>query len=120
MQLNRRVCDHLLFTIRVITFAICGFVAVSGHYPPALAQRARIQIEEIPVITTTDAMQNDHIEELNKHLQATDDNVRALQALTAQIASDAAVERGQFRLLIGIIALLSGAGVVIQIKRKLV
>lgn len=113
-----RPIDYILQIIRVSIFSICAFVAFSGHYPPSLAQRTHYELATVPVITTTDSTQNDHIDAINKHLQATDDNVKALQVLTTQIATDNAVRNGQVNVLIGILGLLAAGGFVIQIIRR--
>ncbi|WP_213805760.1 hypothetical protein [Granulicella sp. dw_53] len=118
MPFRNRLRNHVLFAIRVAILGICAFTAISGRYPPASAQKARFEIQTVPVITTEDARQDDKLDSINKHLQATDDNVKALQVLTAQVASDVAVKEGQISVLLGIVCLLAGGGLVIQIKRK--
>lgn len=116
--MSNRVSDRLLFLIRLTILAICAFVSLSGRFPPAFAQRMHYTIETIPVITTTDSLQNDHIDAINKHLQASDDNIKALQLAVTQLTSDIAVAQGQVRELLGLLALLVAGGYAVQIYRK--
>jgi hypothetical protein len=89
---------------------------LSGHFPSVYAQRTGIQT--IPVLTTEDALQDEKLTSMDKHLEATDTEVARQAAITATTVSDISEMRGESRVLFGLLGLLSTVQIAIQVRRK--
>jgi hypothetical protein len=110
------ILDNLMLASKVLVLSLCAFVTLSGHFPPVYAQRTGIQT--IPVLTTEDALQDEKITSMDKHLEATDAEVARQAAITATSVSDISEMRGESRVLFGLLGLLSTVQIVIQVRRK--
>ncbi len=62
----KRFKGKLLISIKLTVLGVYLFLAVSGHYPPVMAQIHKTQIQTIPVLTVEDAVQDTNIEAANK------------------------------------------------------
>jgi hypothetical protein len=117
-RLTNTVDNHCSFGIKIAVLCVCVFVMFGGSYPPVQAQHARYQIQTVPVITTEDAVQDNNIAAINKHLQSTDDiethNVEAI----AHLDSTLSYMQGEERVVGGLLALLTGGGLFLQIRRR--
>jgi hypothetical protein len=78
---------------KVLVLSIGAFVSLSAHFSPVYAQRTGIQT--IPVLTTEDALQDEKMTSMGKHLEATDTEVARQAAITGSSASDSSEMRGQ-------------------------
>jgi hypothetical protein len=116
-KLTSATRNHALFGLKIAILAICLFTAFGGHYPPAAAQRLTYRVQTVPVITTEDALQDSDIAALNKHLQSTDDVVKAMKVEQDRRGSEMDNWHGEERIIGGIIALLAAGGLVLQIKQ---
>jgi hypothetical protein len=109
--------NHALFGLKVVILATCLFTAFGGHYPPASAQRISYRVQTVPVITTEDALQDNNIDAINKHLQSTDDVVKAMKVEQDRRGSEMDNWHGEERIIEGIIGLMVGSGLFLQVKQ---
>jgi hypothetical protein len=116
MSIGRRLSDKVIFAFRSIFLFLCLYLAVSGHYPPVLAQRP--QQVPVPVLTVEDAMQDHDIAEVNKHLEATDAKVQKQWDKQNKIENDLSGLQGEERIIGAVLTLLSGSGIILQIRKK--
>jgi hypothetical protein len=105
-----RLTDHALTSVKAIILAVCLFTAFGGHYPPMFAQKS-YRIETFPILTTEDAMQDDHILAINS-------SIKALQEQAARQDSDIAFMHGEERIIGGLLSLLTAGGLVLQFRQK--
>jgi hypothetical protein len=103
------------------TMTVCFFFAFGGHYPPAYAQR----VQQVPVLTVEDAVQDTYIKSINDHLMATDARAEAERARIEDlkkdlndVKSDIAGMHAEARIVQFIIGALSSAGLILQVRRK--
>lgn len=97
-------------SLKCAILGMCLFAAMDGKYPPVLAQQHEMSAE--------DATQDANITELNKHLENTDRNVSSLQSAGNSNALAIAEMQGEERVFFTILGILSGAGIVLQVKTK--
>jgi hypothetical protein len=117
-KVKRPMREHVQIGCKLIVLAICMFVAFGGNYPPATAQVAKQGI--VPVLTVEDAVQDAHIGEINDHLKATDAEVARNWAVLQKNAEDISGMQGEERGIGGVLGLLSGIQIVLQIRKKAV
>jgi hypothetical protein len=89
----------------------------SGHYPPVQAQRAPAPVQ-VPVLTYEDAIQDHDIAEVNKHLENTDAKVQKQWDKQNKIENDLSGLQGEERIIGGVLSLLSGGGIILQLKKE--
>ena len=109
--LSKQLANRSLLVIRAIILAISAFVCFGGHFPPVFAQQKSQRLLTMPVITTEDAMQDDHISAINQHLMATDVRVTASEERINEWM-------GEERVVEGVIGLLAVGGLVLQIRQQ--
>lgn len=98
----------LLLAVKTLTVVVCLYVALSGMYPPGMAQG--LVVQPVPVITTEDALQDDRIKTMQD--QVSKQFVR-MNSVEAAIAGMQAEER-----VIGaVIGILTSAGLILQVKK---
>jgi hypothetical protein len=114
--LTAKILNHVSFGLKLAIITVCLVMMFDGHYPPVHAQSRRIQT--VPVITTEDAMQDDRIAALNRHLEATDARVESLRQTMEATGNDVSAVRGEIEAFGLLLTVLSIAALVIQIRRK--
>jgi hypothetical protein len=121
-SLTNGLSNHLLLILRIGIVGICLIATFGVGYPPASAQR---QVQNMPVITVEDAIQDDHIEGINKHLEADDrraDNHDAtIDKIVKRIDDLENYESkiiGGLATALAIIGLMTGCTIVIQVRQK--
>jgi hypothetical protein len=117
MSIGPRVTDKLLFWMRIVFIFLCGFLAFGGHYPPVLAQKP-MQIQEVPVLTVEDAVQDNNIKAMNDHLVSTDATVRLQWTAINKLVSDVSGMQGEERIIGVILGLISTGGIILQVRKK--
>jgi hypothetical protein len=113
LSIGPRITDKLVFLIKFATLAVCLFVAFSGHYPPLAAQ-----ILPPPVLTYEDAIQDHDIAQVNKHIEATDARVQKQGESLNILANEMAGLQGEERIIGAVLSLLSGGGIILQLRKK--
>jgi hypothetical protein len=76
---NPRVFNHLLFALKLTILSACLLVVFGGHHPPVQAQSRHVRVQSGPAVTTEDAMQDDRIAAINRHLESTDATVETIR-----------------------------------------
>ncbi len=121
---------NALIAIRVSAIAVCGYFMFGGAHPPASAQtrdqrQVYAPVLTAPVLTVEDAGQDKNIAELdkdiaelNKHIEATDANSNRAWIATEKNAEAIAGMQGEERGVGGFLVLLSGTGLVLQVRNK--
>jgi hypothetical protein len=121
-----RISEHLPLALKVLATSLCLVVSFSGRYPPAQAQVQRSAfVRTASGISVEDVQQDDHIGEINKHIEATDGRVEKLGIEVAAANSDISALRsdlsgihGEERGFAGFLAFLSGIQIFIQVRKK--
>jgi hypothetical protein len=113
-----RLAHRKLLFIRTAIIAVCFIGAFVIGYPPGLAQRATYRIQTIPVITTEDALQDQHLDDQEKHLSSNDARIDDLKKHQEETDSHIANWSGAFSATLIIVTILSGWGISLQIKQK--
>jgi uncharacterized coiled-coil protein SlyX len=118
---KRAAIGRIAFAVKIATMAVCFFFALGGHYPPCLAQR----VQQIPVLTVEDAVQDTYIKSINDHLVGTDARAEAerirledLKKELNDLKSDVSGMHAEARVVQFIIGALSSAGLILQVRRK--
>ncbi len=94
-------------------------MAISGNHPPANAQlRPAGAVPVVPVLTIEDALQDSDIAAVNKHVDSTDANVARNWVGVQKNAADIAGMQGEERGIGAFLALLSGTGLILQVRSK--
>jgi hypothetical protein len=115
----RRVFPPGQLVLKVVFIAICAVVALGGHHPPSYAQTAQqIQSQYIPVITAKDAVQDTDIAALNKHVDNTDDNVKAQWQAISLLQSDISGMRGEERVIGAVLGLVASSSLILQWRKR--
>lgn len=110
----RRVFPLGQLVLKVSFIVVCFVVAFSGHHPPAYAQTPQF----VPVITAEDAVQDSNIAALNKHIEATDVNVKEQWRTITQIQTDISGMRGEERIIGAVLGLIASSSMILQWRRK--
>jgi len=111
-----KVYQYSQLALKGTVFAVCFYLALSGTHPPAQAQNSPQLV--LPVLTAEDAVQDTRIAEMNKHLEVADANNTRVWAETQKNAADIAGMQGEERGIGAFLALLSGTGIVLQVRSK--
>jgi hypothetical protein len=118
--LTTGLSDHLLLMLRIAIIGVCLVATFGVGYPPASAQRTA---QTAPSVE--DAIQDDHIEAINKHLEAND-----RRADNHDVTTDKIVKRiddlenyeskiiGGLATALVIIGFMTGCTIVIQVRQK--
>lgn len=110
----RRVFPLGQLVLKVSFIGVCFVVAFSGRHPPAYAQTPQF----VPVITAEDAVQDSNIAALNKHIEATDVNVKEQWRTITQIQTDISGMRGEERIIGAVLGLIASSSMILQWRRK--
>lgn len=106
------VLRRVSLSLKVLAVFVCIFAALSGHYPPAHAQRlsqpdSQIQMPSQLAVSPYDPEFASDISGLNDHLKNTDSNVKELTTRVDTLSGDVREMNGSmkvyFWLLSGII-----------------
>jgi hypothetical protein len=106
--MTKHIANQLLLYIRLSIVAVCLLATFGLGYPPVHAQRT----------TTEDALQDQHLAEIEKHLSSTDSRLDDLKKHQEETDHTIATWAGAFSATLLIVGILSGWGVAIQIKQK--
>jgi hypothetical protein len=101
----------LQIAVKLAVLAVCVMTVFGGHYPPAHAQQTHRVTQILPILTVEDAVQDNNIEAVNKHLEATDTTISRMELTMQKAEADVSGIQGEER---GIGALL-GALTLLQI-----
>jgi len=99
-----------MLALRLAILVISGIAALSGKYPPTASAQSAISAE--------DATQDANISSLNKHIESTDANVLRQETALNINAMAIAELQGEERVFFGILSILTGASIVIQVKGR--
>lgn len=113
-----KVAYRLQIVLKLAFLAVCLFVAIGGYYPTAYPQEHRRPLPVFPVITTEDAMQDHDIDSINEHLNATDARLQKELEAEQKNSLDISGIQGEERIIGSVLALLSSAGLILQVRRK--
>jgi hypothetical protein len=114
--LTNSILNRAHFVIKIAILFICLGTVFSGHYPPVHAQSRRIQT--VPVITTEDAMQDDRITAINRHLEATDAHLEALRLVADETKNGQTFIQGEIAAVGLLLTVLTIAALIVQLKTK--
>lgn len=121
MKKRASAIGRIAAAVKIATICVCFFFAFGGHYPPAYAQR----VQQVPVLTVEDAVQDTYIKSINDHLTASDSRVEEERARIddlkkdlSDLKSDVAGMHAEARIVQFIIGALSSAGLILQVRRK--
>jgi hypothetical protein len=103
--------------LKLAFIAVCAYVVFGGNHPPATAQ-ARMQPQYVPVITAEDAVQDNNISALNKHLENTDATAKEQWLTISQIQNDISGMRGEERIIGAVLGVIASSGVIMQWRRR--
>lgn len=106
------------FVLKITFIVICGVIVFGGNHPPSHAQTPQLQSQYIPVITAKDAVQDTDIAALNKHLDATDANLKEQWQATVSLQSDLSGMRGEERVIGAILGLVASSSLILQWRRR--
>jgi hypothetical protein len=116
--MTTKLINQALLTIKILIVLVCLLTIFSTHWPPKAQAQKNTPRLTVPVITVEDAMQDDHIEQLNKHIEATDANVTKLMLRSEEQENAMSSYRGGIQVALWIIGALSTGGIVLQLKQK--
>ncbi len=106
--------DKALLSLKSLILVLCLFVTMSGHYPPVFAQKTHPQ-QHTPSVE--DTQQDDSISALNKHLEADDAAIKAMQDSIAKLSADVSIQQGEERGVGVVLTILSIAGIFLQLMK---
>ena len=69
-----------------------------GHHPPVQAQSQHVRVQSVPVVTTEDAMQDDRITAINRHLESIDAAIEMLRKASELQGNEVSAVRGESKL----------------------
>lgn len=98
---------RLAAACKFLVFAICLFIAVDGK-PPMQAS--------VPSIT--DVQQDDHLARLDDKTALSDREIETLRSEIRDLERSSAERTGEERIVGLVVSLLSGGGLILQLKKK--
>jgi hypothetical protein len=113
-----RLFNHLLFALKLTILSVCLLAVFGGHHPPVQAQSQHVRVQSVPVVTTEDAMQDDRITAINRHLESIDAAIEMLRKASELQGNEVSTVRGEIEAFGLLLTVLSIAAIVLQIKRK--
>jgi hypothetical protein len=105
----------LLVVTKVMCIALCLIVMFGGNHPPSHAQVPTFVQQ---TVSNEDIGQDHDIAALNKHLETTDALAETQRVTLEVLGNDVAEIKGEERIFGGLITILCGGGLVIQLRRK--
>jgi hypothetical protein len=114
--LTNHLLNHWLLGMKIAFVAVCLVFIFGGNHPPVYAQRNTPRVQT--VITTEDAMQDDHIEALNKHIENTDAQLAVLIKKSDEQENKQSSWSGGITVGFTLLGLLGTGTIVLQFKQN--